>query len=191
MVEGIAWTTFDLGTILWICRGRECVFPFFAGLFRGDCSLTMLFFEIRNRQRSITSYKATWTSEWFTRSKLRYTQISHGPSGQVRGFFVVITPSKFTESCQHNFRVTKLEHLNQMSCSNLAIVFGPNLLGPPPQSSLPAGAPNSNYTQLADTALQCKCVETILEHFEEIFVDAEGWLYSLVLWMIFRWCCII
>lgn len=51
-----------------------------------------------------------------------------------------------------------------MGCSNLAIVFGPNLLGAPPSNGAGAG------TALADMAWQCKCIETILLHFVEIFV---------------------
>lgn len=54
-----------------------------------------------------------------------------------------------------------------MSCSNLAIVFGPNLLGAPPNSMTAQGGAG---TVLADMAWQCKCVETILQHFVEIFV---------------------
>jgi len=51
-----------------------------------------------------------------------------------------------------------------MSVSNLAIVFGPTLLGPPPEDSMAV---------LQDMQWQCKAIETILEHYAEIFVDAE------------------
>ena len=52
-----------------------------------------------------------------------------------------------------------------MGCSNLAIVFGPNLLGAPPSA---AGA---NGSALADMSWQCKVIETILHHYAEIFLD--------------------
>lgn len=60
-----------------------------------------------------------------------------------------------------------------MGCSNLAIVFGPNLLGAPPNTaqSMSNGAGGGG---LADIASQCKCVETILQHYEEIFVDGDA-----------------
>jgi len=51
-----------------------------------------------------------------------------------------------------------------MSISNIAIVFGPTLIGPPPE--------DANLV-LQDMQWQCKAVETILEHYAEIFVDAE------------------
>jgi len=51
-----------------------------------------------------------------------------------------------------------------MSKSNLAIVFGPTLLGPPPDE--PALA-------LQDMQWQCKAIETILDHYAEIFIDAD------------------
>lgn len=51
-----------------------------------------------------------------------------------------------------------------MSSSNLAIVFGPNLLGAPPSAA-------SNGSALADMSWQCKVIETILNHYAEIFLD--------------------
>ena len=65
----------------------------------------------------------------------------------------------------HLDKVKSREHANQMSGSNLAIVFGPNLLGAPPSNN--PGGPGS---ALADMSWQCKCVETILQHYVEIFV---------------------
>ncbi|CEH11907.1 -domain-containing protein [Ceraceosorus bombacis] len=82
---------------------------------------------------------------------------------------------------------------NQMSISNLAIVFGPTLLSPPPAdlSTHPASngtgigdnAANAGGAdaaagalggaQLQDMSWQCKAVETILERYAAIFVD-EG-----------------
>lgn len=61
-----------------------------------------------------------------------------------------------------------------MGCSNLAIVFGPNLLGAPPYNSSTDDSADGS-TALADMAWQCKCIETILLHYSEIFVDTlEG-----------------
>ncbi|BGP41630.1 Rho GTPase-activating protein [Rhodotorula kratochvilovae] len=87
----------------------------------------------------------------------------------------------------HLDKVAQRESVNQMSVSNLAIVFGPNLLGAPPphlaqhyaaQAAASAGGdPNGAMpapTQgggLADMQHQCKAVETILLHFQEIFVE--------------------
>ncbi|GAA6024372.1 hypothetical protein JCM11491_001109 [Sporobolomyces phaffii] len=125
----------------------------------------------------------------------------------------------------HLDKVAQRESVNQMSVSNLAIVFGPNLLSPPPPhlahhfppppsgphsasaasssshdlegsggggggggggttTSTPGlgstttpttmttasnGVPSSS--SLADTQFKCKCVETILAHYKEIFVE--------------------
>ncbi|KAM0749509.1 RhoGAP-domain-containing protein [Meredithblackwellia eburnea MCA 4105] len=63
----------------------------------------------------------------------------------------------------HLDKVKQRESINQMSASNLAIVFGPNLLGAPPTNG-------GQGTALADMSWQCKCVETILLHYVEIFV---------------------
>ncbi|KAK4700938.1 Rho GTPase-activating protein RGD1, partial [Phenoliferia sp. Uapishka_3] len=68
----------------------------------------------------------------------------------------------------HLDKVKSRESVNQMSTSNLAIVFGPNLLGAPPNQNGGQG------TALADMSWQCKCVETILQHYVEIFVDTDG-----------------
>lgn len=56
-------------------------------------------------------------------------------------------------------RVRLNEPVNSMSCSNLAVIFGPTLLRPPP------GADQG--LQLADMSAQCKAVETILDHYKE------------------------
>lgn len=64
----------------------------------------------------------------------------------------------------HLDRVSKHKSTNSMSISNLAIVFGPTLIGPPPE--------DANLV-LQDMQWQCKAIETILEHYAEIFVDAE------------------
>uniref|UniRef100_V5GSB1 GTPase activating protein n=2 Tax=Kalmanozyma brasiliensis (strain GHG001) TaxID=1365824 RepID=V5GSB1_KALBG len=69
----------------------------------------------------------------------------------------------------HLDRVKSLEHLNQMSASNLAIVFGPTLLSPPTMGEDGLG----NGIQIHDMSFQCRAVETILDKYREIFVD-EG-----------------
>ncbi|GAA5993389.1 hypothetical protein JCM5350_002160 [Sporobolomyces pararoseus] len=98
----------------------------------------------------------------------------------------------------HLDKVAERESINQMSVSNLSIVFGPNLLSPPPphlaphfpppppppnptssgsSQSTPSGdSTNTNGGgtgggSLADTQYKCKCVETILSHYKEIFVE--------------------
>ncbi|GAA5933758.1 uncharacterized protein JCM15063_001410 [Sporobolomyces koalae] len=104
----------------------------------------------------------------------------------------------------HLDKVAQRESSNQMSVSNLAIVFGPNLLSPPPPhlahhfppppntvqsssttsaagvtngsgatSALNGGAATAGggSSSLADTQYKCKCVETILAHYKEIFVE--------------------
>ena len=76
----------------------------------------------------------------------------------------------------HLDKVKGLEHLNQMSASNLAIVFGPTLLSPPPSGYEDASG-NANggggAMQIHDMSFQCRAVETILDKYREIFVD-EG-----------------
>ncbi|KAN0062628.1 Rho GTPase-activating protein [Thecaphora frezii] len=88
----------------------------------------------------------------------------------------------------HLDRVKSEDHVNQMSSSNLAIVFGPTLLSPPPPGSAgidSGGAPSSGGAagagggnggsgmHLQDMSFQCRAVETILEKYREIFVDEE------------------
>lgn len=65
----------------------------------------------------------------------------------------------------HLHRVVEHEAQNQMSVQNLAIVFGPTLFG--------QGQPGLNGAMngMADASLQNKAVETILEHYTDIFVD--------------------
>ncbi|KZT25115.1 RhoGAP-domain-containing protein [Neolentinus lepideus HHB14362 ss-1] len=60
----------------------------------------------------------------------------------------------------HLHRITQYESVNQMSVSNLAIVFGPTLFGQ-----------NGGNGQMADASLQNKAIETVLEHYADIFVD--------------------
>ncbi len=54
------------------------------------------------------------------------------------------------------YRVTRQEHINQMSASNLGIVFGPTLLRPS------EGA--ASLSSLMDTAHQAKIVELLISH---------------------------
>jgi Rho GTPase-activating protein RGD1 len=64
-----------------------------------------------------------------------------------------------------------------MTISNLSIVFGPTLLNPPPHlapSALPGvnGHTNGDSSNMGNVAtLQNKAIETILEHYVDIFVD--------------------
>ncbi|EPQ56726.1 RhoGAP-domain-containing protein [Gloeophyllum trabeum ATCC 11539] len=63
----------------------------------------------------------------------------------------------------HLHRIVEYETVNQMSVSNLAIVFGPTLFG------------QNASGQMADASWQNKAIETILEHYADIFVDeADG-----------------
>ncbi|KAH9852173.1 GTPase activating protein [Lenzites betulinus] len=65
----------------------------------------------------------------------------------------------------HLHRVAQHEAQNAMSVQNIAIVFGPTLFG--------QGQPgvNGQMNGMADASLQNKAVETILEHYTDIFVD--------------------
>ncbi|EMD38795.1 hypothetical protein CERSUDRAFT_133320 [Gelatoporia subvermispora B] len=65
----------------------------------------------------------------------------------------------------HLHRIVLHEAHNAMSVQNLAIVFGPTLFG---QSQA-----NGQMNGMADASLQNKAIETILEHYTDIFVD-EG-----------------
>ncbi|WAR61997.1 hypothetical protein PtB15_14B91 [Puccinia triticina] len=108
----------------------------------------------------------------------------------------------------HLDKIRRNESLNSMGSSNLAVIFGPTLLSPPPinfyhhqhhqlggveslqnnssnhiNKNNPLGnsinhnginsALSSGNNALQDMSVQCKVVETILEHYREIFVD-EG-----------------
>ncbi|TXT09112.1 hypothetical protein VHUM_02586 [Vanrija humicola] len=64
----------------------------------------------------------------------------------------------------HLDRVRRKEGVNQMSASNLSIVFGPTLLGAPPEE----GGLNLEHMNY-----QCKAIETILEKYQEIFVEED------------------
>ncbi|KAG8855526.1 hypothetical protein FRB96_007030 [Tulasnella sp. 330] len=71
----------------------------------------------------------------------------------------------------HLHKVRGQEALNSMSATNLSIVFGPTLLGPPPPSMMDGHT--GGGTTLQDMNWQCKAIETIIEHYTDIFVD-EG-----------------
>ncbi|PAV19574.1 GTPase activating [Pyrrhoderma noxium] len=64
----------------------------------------------------------------------------------------------------HLHKIVQHEAQNAMSISNLAIVFGPTLFG---QGSQPMDQANS----MADAAFHNKAIETILEHYTDIFID--------------------
>ncbi|KAN0128775.1 hypothetical protein V8E53_013362 [Lactarius tabidus] len=65
----------------------------------------------------------------------------------------------------HLHRIVQNEAQNSMSIGNLAIIFGPTLF--------PTTAPNGVNGQdgLAGATIQNKAIETILEHYTDIFVD--------------------
>lgn len=65
----------------------------------------------------------------------------------------------------HLDKVRSEESVNQMSVSNLAIVFGPTLLSPPPGLA-ESGAAGPGGVHLQDMSFQCKAVETILEKYK-------------------------
>ncbi|KAI5454866.1 hypothetical protein NCC49_002145 [Naganishia albida] len=64
----------------------------------------------------------------------------------------------------HLDKIRSMEKINHMSVSNLSIVFGPTLLGAPPEM----GSMN-----LEHMSFQCKAIETILLKYKEIFVEEE------------------
>lgn len=66
----------------------------------------------------------------------------------------------------HLDKVKQRHEINSMHTSNLAIVFGPTLLNPPPEEA-------AKGTALADMQYQCKAIETILENYAAIFVEEE------------------
>ncbi|OBZ66849.1 Rho GTPase-activating protein 23 [Grifola frondosa] len=70
----------------------------------------------------------------------------------------------------HLYKIVQHEAQNSMSIQNLAIIFGPTLFGQGQVNGQLNGMP-----AMADTSLQNKAVETILEHYTDIFVDeSEG-----------------
>ncbi|ORX39261.1 hypothetical protein BD324DRAFT_619059 [Kockovaella imperatae] len=64
----------------------------------------------------------------------------------------------------HLDKIRKQGTVNQMSASNLSIVFGPTLLGAPP---------HEGGLNLEHMSFQCKAIETILEKYAEIFVEED------------------
>lgn len=78
----------------------------------------------------------------------------------------------------HLHTIATQEAVNSMSIGNLAIVFGPTLFGAPLPTAIPngngvGGGASANSAAVADMNLQVKAVETILDHFTDIFVE-EG-----------------
>ncbi|KAF9219752.1 RhoGAP-domain-containing protein [Gyrodon lividus] len=68
----------------------------------------------------------------------------------------------------HLHRIAQCEADNSMSLQNLAIVFGPTLFGQISGNGSTSGHVNGG---MADAAFQNKAIETILEHYTDIFVD--------------------
>lgn len=62
-------------------------------------------------------------------------------------------------------RIRAEEKTNQMSASNLSIVFGPTLFRQPPE-----GGGGEGMTMADLMSFQCKAVETILLKYEDIFI---------------------
>jgi len=69
----------------------------------------------------------------------------------------------------HLHKVVQNEAVNQMSVYNLSIVFGPTLFGQPYPGQ--NGMQTNGAPVMADAGHQNKAVETILEHYTDIFVD--------------------
>jgi len=67
----------------------------------------------------------------------------------------------------HLHRINQYASENSMTMQNLAIVFGPTLFGQP----APAADPSSS---IADAPHQNQAIETILNHYTDIFVDESG-----------------
>lgn len=65
----------------------------------------------------------------------------------------------------HLDKIRQKGSINQMSVSNLSIVFGPTLLGAPP---------DQGGLNLEHMSFQCKAIETILQKYHEIFVEEEA-----------------
>ncbi|KZP01550.1 RhoGAP-domain-containing protein [Calocera viscosa TUFC12733] len=69
----------------------------------------------------------------------------------------------------HLHKVSQHADVNQMRISNLSIVFGPTLLSPP-MGGMPGVESGAAFT---DNQWQSRAVETILDHYLDIFVE-EG-----------------
>ncbi|KAG6873517.1 hypothetical protein C0995_014785 [Termitomyces sp. Mi166 len=68
----------------------------------------------------------------------------------------------------HLSRINHHAAVNSMSMQNLAIVFGPTLFGISPTSAYPGQV---NGGGMVDATLQNLAIETILNHYNDIFVD--------------------
>lgn len=68
--------------------------------------------------------------------------------------------------CEHLCRVSQFSHLNRMTISNLAIIFGPTLLRPSPRL-------DSVLKMMADMPHQVGVVEILIEHADWLFGPIE------------------
>ncbi|KAG5641792.1 hypothetical protein DXG03_004178 [Asterophora parasitica] len=66
----------------------------------------------------------------------------------------------------HLHRINQHAELNSMTMQNLAIVFGPTLFG-----QVPTNGNGQANAGMADATLQNQAIETILNHYNDIFVD--------------------
>ncbi|KAL1733329.1 Rho GTPase activation protein [Schizophyllum commune] len=68
----------------------------------------------------------------------------------------------------HLWRICQRTAVNDMTCHNIGVIFGPTLFGQPPVG--PDGQPTGDA---ADTLLQNLAIETIVTHYRDIFVDED------------------
>lgn len=137
----------------------------------------------RDGQRPTSSHPSTRTSQRATRRQLCCSQVFYVSSSQVSRTFAPSFESRRDEKANETNETSKLTRLpspltpplfsriraeektNQMSASNLSIVFGPTLFRQPPE-----GGGGEGMTMADLMSFQCKAVETILLKYEDIFI---------------------
>jgi hypothetical protein len=67
--------------------------------------------------------------------------------------------------------VVECHEQNSMDIKNIAIVFAPSLFGAPGMPGVSQLANGTNPGTVSDVGLQQKAIETILEHYVDIFVE--------------------
>lgn len=73
----------------------------------------------------------------------------------------------------HLDKIRRKEGINQMSASNLSIVFGPTLLGEGGGLNLENMNLQCKVSDPSELELTQKAIETILEKYQEIFVEED------------------